>query len=425
RMSPRFKLIAPLAALATALIVAACSEDVQGGSACPLLCPQDQPPLQEVILDAITYDTSIASFPDIGVEPTLILAHAGDTLDARIITRYDTLPTKYTFSGNDSTITHLDSAWIQAVRVPGDSVVKRIEDSATIEVYDVTGAGNDTTAATLNAQFIPANKIGSLGLKAGDNPDTLRIPVDTNHVLARIQDSTHKMRVGVRLVSTGSAELRLISQNLNQGLRLQIKPNMDTSVHTIDVGPSSDYPTALDNLRGALMDFGYVASGRAMPAATLRVGGLPSRRVLLKFKVPAAIVDSSAVIRATLFMTQRRAPVANGGDTIMMRPAVVLSSSLITNPHLALEFAGVQAQFPTDSVRLVPKDSGLRKIDVVQIVRSWRGQDTVKTPRAIALVLDGEGTQAAGIDFFSIEAPVGVRPQLRITYATKPSSGRP
>ena len=233
------------------------------------------------------------------------------------------------------------------------------------------------------------------------------------------------MRVGVRLVSTGSAELRLISQNLNQGLRLQIKPNMDTSVHTIDVGPSSDYPTALDNLRGALMDFGYVASGRAMPAATLRVGGLPSRRVLLKFKVPAAIVDSSAVIRATLFMTQRRAPVANGGDTIMMRPAVVLSSSLITNPHLALEFAGVQAQFPTDSVRLVPKDSGLRKIDVVQIVRSWRGQDTVKTPRAIALVLDGEGTQAAGIDFFSIEAPVGVRPQLRITYATKPSSGRP
>jgi hypothetical protein len=104
----------------------------------------------------------------------------------------------------------------------------------------------------------------------------------------------------------------------------------------------------------------------------------------------------------------------------------IVASSLITDPRLELEFAASPSIFPSpDSVRLVPKDSGRKQMDIVKILRDWRGQDTLKTPRAIALVLGAEGATTTALDFFSIEAAAGLRPQLRITYAAKPSSGRP
>src|SRR5258708_7589891 len=95
----RFKALSLFAVLLTTAAVASCSEDIQGGSSCPLLCPQDAPPKEDTIIDAVTFDTSVASFPPLGFEPTLLLARLGDTVDARIVTRYDTLPA---FQGTDS-----------------------------------------------------------------------------------------------------------------------------------------------------------------------------------------------------------------------------------------------------------------------------------------------------------------------------------
>jgi hypothetical protein len=424
-LSVRLKALSFFAVLLGGTALVSCSEDVQTPCLVTSTCPQDQPPLQDVTLDAITYDTSIAGYPETGFEPTLFLAHAGDTLDARIITRFDTLPTHYTGAGQDSVITRVDSAWLQAIRRVGDSTTKLVVDAATIEAFDVTAAGDDTTATALSAQFIPANKIGSLALAAGDNPDTIKILVDTAHVRAKIQDSTHKMRVGIRMVSAGSAQLRIPSQDLGEGFSLMIRPSRDTSVATVVASPTSDAPAGFTNMQAALADFNYVASARPIPANTLRVGGVAPRRVMFRFNVPARIVDSSAIIRATLFLTQRPAATAQAGDTVHLRAVPVLSSSLVTDPHVILGFAAVATAFQTDSLPLVPKDSGFRKVDVVRIVRSWRGEDTLKTPRAIALLLDNEAASAPGVDFFSMEAAAGLRPQLRISFASKPSSGRP
>jgi len=425
KLSVHSKALSLFAFLLAGITLASCSEDVQSPCLLVATCPQEQPPLQDIVLDAITYDTSIAGYPETGFEPTLFLAHAGDTLDARIITRFDTIPTHYTAIGQDSVITRVDSAWLQVPRIAADSTRKKVTDAATIEAYDVTAAGDDTTATALSAQFVPANRIGTLALAAGDNPDTIKILVDTAHIRARIQDTTHKMRVGLRMVSTGSAELRFPSQDVGEGVLLMIRPSRDTSVATVVVSPTSDAPTEFTNLQSALADFNYVASSRPIPANTLRTGGVAPRRILFRFKVPSNIVDSSAIIRATLFLTQRPAATPDAGDTVHLRAVPVLASSVITDPHVLLGFAAVATAFQTDSLALVPKDSGFRKVDVVRIVRTWRGQDTVKTPRTIALLLDNEAATPPGVDFFSVEAPIGLRPQLRISFATKPSSGRP
>jgi hypothetical protein len=68
-------------ALAASGLAAACSERIEGGAACPILCPQQNVTVLDTVFDAIALDTSITGYPAFGTEPTLVLAARGDTLD--------------------------------------------------------------------------------------------------------------------------------------------------------------------------------------------------------------------------------------------------------------------------------------------------------------------------------------------------------
>ena len=65
-----------LAALAVASVVA-CTEDLESGSSCPLLCPGESAPLKDTIIDAIALDTSATGFPTLGYETNFLLAKRG------------------------------------------------------------------------------------------------------------------------------------------------------------------------------------------------------------------------------------------------------------------------------------------------------------------------------------------------------------
>jgi hypothetical protein len=414
----RFRALSVFAVLVTTVAVASCSEDLQGGASCPINCPQDAPPLKDTTLDAVTFDTSLASFPPLGFEPTLLLTRRGDTVDTRIVTRYDTLPTT---SGSDS-ITQIDSAYITGTRIVGDSALS-FHDSATVEVYDVTDAVGDTATAALLAQFTPANLIGARQYGKGDKPDTLRVFLDTARVRARVTVD-HRLHIALRMVTSGSEQIRILSRNGGGGFALTIRTSPDTAVAAQTVNPSSDFPTGQTFLTTAMADFTLVALAPPLAANVLRVGGVPWRRVMLRFNIPSRIVDSSAVIRATLFLTQ--SPTGpNAGDSVELHVVPIIVSDRVTDLHTILEFAGSTSLFSVDSVAVMPKDSVRRGLEIVHVIQSWRGQDTIKTPRAVALILGTEGLSPAAVDFFSIKAPAGVRPQLRLTYITKLNSGRP
>ena len=67
-------------ATAVAVVFGACDESLEGGTACPLLCPQPQATIRDTTFTAVEVDTSIAGFPAFGTEVTLFLASFGDTL---------------------------------------------------------------------------------------------------------------------------------------------------------------------------------------------------------------------------------------------------------------------------------------------------------------------------------------------------------
>src|SRR4051812_5041300 len=168
--SLRFKSLLVFAIGVAAISLASCSESLEGGNSCPLLCPQESSPLKDTIVDAIVLDTSASGFPDLGFESDLILAMRQDSSDVRAISRYDSLPKEFSDSNTQKTITHVDSAFVRLLVPPTDTALKFGFDGV-IEAYDVAGAANDTSVTDLAAQFVAGNKLGSYSYKKDDSPD--------------------------------------------------------------------------------------------------------------------------------------------------------------------------------------------------------------------------------------------------------------
>jgi hypothetical protein len=54
------------------------------------------------------------------------------------------------------------------------------------------------------------------------------------------------------------------------------------------------------------------------------------------------------------------------------------------------------------------------------VARAPRG-----TQRALVLRADAEGLQASAVRFYSVEAPAGLRPRLRLSYVPRTNFGLP
>src|SRR5215210_2311636 len=80
--------------------VYSCSEDLDSSGVCGILCPPVGGEVQTVTLDAVVFDTTVQSFSGLGTEPGLLLANRGDTLDTRVVIRFDSLPRTFVPSGD-------------------------------------------------------------------------------------------------------------------------------------------------------------------------------------------------------------------------------------------------------------------------------------------------------------------------------------
>ncbi|MEP6493079.1 MAG: hypothetical protein ABJF01_10410 [bacterium] len=411
------------AALAT-IAIAACSENLDGGKSCPLLCPEQAVTLADTTIDAVIGDTTVPGLPPIGSEGFLMLASHGDTLETRAIVRFDTLPQTYTKTSIDSTIVKLDSAILVVPIVKPDSL-KRPHAPLTIEVYNVDTTESDTVTAVLATFFRPDRFLGSKTFAPESLLDTLRVPISTDSVLSRVLNGK-KLRVGFRVRSSVGIDLRIGTTHVGQAVTLRMVASKDTAAAPVIVSPLSNTPLDATFLSDPLSDYTIVLKGgTTTPSTILAVGGVPSRRVFLRFNVPSRIVDSTTIVRASLLLTQVPNRRLAQHDSVYVYPLAVLASPVVTDVASLLQFVGPSGQFNLDSVSMAPGDSGVRSFEIVGLVRTWKAQPSTVSPRTLALRSGAEGQLPGEFDFFSSKAAVGVRPRLRITYVTKSSSGLP
>ena len=420
-----------LLGFAGAVSLAACEEKLEAGAACPVLCPGvHDVQLQDTTIEAVAVDSTIAGFPDIGAEEPLLLAARGDTLDTRVIFRFDTIGKTYTHPSApaDSFVTHIDSATLRIVLDTNTlvGVLPLPTAPVTIEMYDVDSPA-DTTAADLVPLFDQPNRfLGSKTFAAESLlKDTLFLPVSPAAVLDKITNGTH-LRIGLRLRSaTQSTQLRIWSSTAPAVLRF--KPASDTAV-TVGLISKTPSDTTLTTLRNNLADFVITAKGIAPPPSnTISVGGFPAQRTYMRFDLPKHIVDSSTVVRATLTFTQYPMPNSpSAQDSLGIYPFAITAGTILTDVGKLVRLATINTAIVADSLRVIPAGSGTRRLELVNLVRVWRNTKAEQTQRALVLAVGREGSNPAIASFFSSDATdPSVRPRLQLTYVPQVTLGLP
>ena len=378
---PTLRLAALLGA-ALALGVTACSEELPTTATCadPLLCGEQSITVTQVELAPVTFDTTLVGFPLRGTEPRLLAAQSGDTLDTRAIYRFDSLPSTYAPAGSTTpqpVVEVIDPTLEVLVFRRGESYVPQ---ATIVEAYDVAVAGNDTSTTDLAAAFVSARRLGTATLQpraASDTTsiDTLRFALDPAVVLTKL-GADARLRVGLRVASGQDARL-MLSPTI---ARVSYRATSDTAVARLVRTPLSQTPEGQPQLRIDFSSFTIVVDGTA-PAAgdVLAVGGLPGRRALLRFAIPASIVDSAQILRATLVLTKQ--PVAGylASDTLLLQPLAVTASDAVTDIRRRVLLASNPLSpftgrnvVPTAPITVRPAEAGTVELAIPELVTAWR-----------------------------------------------------
>ncbi len=395
--------------------MSSCSENLDSTGVCDVLCTQIGGAVQNITLDAVLVDTTVQALSGLGTEPALLLASRGDTLDTRVVIRFDSLPATFVPAGDTAQpIASVDSAYIQLML---DTTTIKGTDPVTIEAYDVDTTANDTSSAAVLALFRPDRFISSQTFLRAELTDTLKYFISNAAVLARIQSGA-ALRVGLRAVSVGSSQLRFISTEGSFGPRMFFRATPDTATAPLTVSPFSRTPVGEAILAANLSDYTLIAKAPPpAPPSVLAVGGLPARRVYIMFDIPSNIIDSSTIIRATLLLNQLPNTGIDPTDTVAFLPQVVLAGKAVTDPAKAAQIIG---SISIDTLRLRPGDSGPANVELASAFIVWRTVKPDTLPRAIVLKSVSEGNSPLELRFSSSEDVVAaLRPRLRISFTSK------
>ncbi len=400
--------------LFSAVAAAACTESLDGGAACPSLCPSKAESFRDTIVDAVVLDSSLAGYPALGLSPFVLIANRPDTVVTSAILRFDALPT--VFSPNKGTtvdsITAVDSVYL---RFPLDSTGRRGTTPVTLEVFDVDTTQSDSVTAVVRSLFRPDRKVGSLVFTPSAIGDSIRIPFSKSVLAAKIA-AKGRLRLGVR-IRGGSGQIRAVAFVTGAGAPTVVfDPSTDTTYAPQQISPSTIVPNSTADVELAYAV--YMISDLASPppgANTLLVGGFPAYRSYLRFNVPARITDSSTIVRAEVLLTQQSSAFGNAADSVGLFALVPTTTNLVTDLRRILDLAAAGSFAGVDSTLLVPSASGVRAVNVLALARTWKTLPS-NVPRAIAFKIGLEGAQPAELRFYSSKAPVALRPRLRITY---------
>jgi hypothetical protein len=420
----RFRRLTPLALAGLALAAAACSEKLDSTVGCPELCPNQGIEVINVTIDAVIMDTTVDADAPFGAEPVMLLASRGDTLDSRVVIRFDSIPPRYRRASVDTTttaITTVDSAQLQ-LRL--ELAELQLAGPLTVSAYDIDTSGDDTSVAVLTPLFSSDRLIGSQTFAKADLKDTVRIPLSNEAVLAKAQANA-RLRIGLRITSgTGQFHIRSVEGGASAVLSFRVAA--DTAIKPLTFTPFSRTPTDSVSQQLNLSDFRLlVRTPPGGPLQSLLMGALPPKRTYMRFLIPKSILDSSSVVRATLLLTQMPNRGFGPRDTVKVTTHIGIAGRAITDPeHAARLIAG--AEFTQiDTLRVAASDSGSREIDIAPILRIWRAQGDTVGARAIVLRSGREGVSAPQAWFFSTESTPGLRPRLRISYTPANPFGLP
>jgi hypothetical protein len=390
-----------IAALAAGVVLTGCQEKLSSPGDCPALCPGGQPQVLDEVFNPIAgSDSSFRGYIQPYLSPALLASNGLDGLEERGVIRFarrvDSIPVRDTLRAYT-----IDSVALGLTIVARDTSLNGLQ----VGVYRLPASIDSTTTfAAVDPAFVPANLVATI-----DVPDTLNSgPIRTvlqGADLAKVaipSADSGVLALGIRITSATPTGVRLgtIASGTSAGFvtyaKLDIPDTGTAKLRTLSLGPqfNSSLP----------------AVQQPDDSALLAVGGAPSARALLRFALPARIIDSATLVRATLELTPVTPVTGLPSDPVRMQARTVLADLGAKSP-----VSSAIGRVPADTLQ--PGTSGTVSLEAVSLVQLWQG--TTHRPTALILSLAPE-LEAASFShpvFYSTRAAdPAVRPRLRISY---------
>ena len=431
--------------VAVALGAAACSETLKGGNACPSLCPEQTLDFQDTVFDAAdVIDTALTvpGVPSIGTETRLLIAQYAQTGDSVVsvgVLRFDSVARS--FPQTDTTkppvaFTSVDSAYVNfsVLPPPTGQDTLYVQDTVTFNVYNVYANAPDLDTAPVRAKFGGA-PVGTRRLPRDSVNGRVAIPLDAAFVTQQVTTPGGKVWLGLQVVSKRNARLTITSTNGaaatgGAAATLSYVGHADTSkvgaATSVNAGATVWGPGIF-----AMADYQLSLKGSpAVPAGMLGVGGLPSNRVLIRFKFPPWLVDSATtVVRANLILHQAAfTSFQVDSDSVALQPFVSLAGPEITDLTKVSLLIGPTGLVGLRIDSLPPAGSALDSLALVRTGSNtfsfWRFEGAA-VQRVVVLAMIREGIEPRQVLFYGTGASAALRPQVHVSYVPHSDIGLP
>lgn len=453
----------------------ACVEEPTSPARCPDFCPGTKlAAVESLFPTAISRDSTFLGYVN-PVDAGLLPATAEAGIDSRPISRMNVFAPRTQIDSVDTTTGPkvIDSMKLTVSFLRPDTASRNLR----LSFYQIPDSIDSTTTfAGLAAAFAapplrvvnvdsllrqPSRRDSILGdtvLSDGLTDSTskfshfvkLRLKFDSAHAPFNAADSG-RLSLGVVVTADNKPTVFMASRNLSGsfgGLSAHwfyrvdsagklIRP--DSIFYKCSTGsasiPCPQHPPDSIPTFTEFNTFVYTAPA-VTPDSNLLIGGVPSRRALLRITFPKNIRDSSQVLRAELFLIPTATAPLDLGDSLIIAAKGVATDLGFKSPLSPDTVLGTSAPFvgnPTDTVR----------IELTSLFRFWQFDTTQTTSLFLRLMslrradstatfparTNGRGSSLEGGTFttlrFYSSRTAAFRPVIKLTYVPRIKLGIP
>ncbi len=374
-----------------------CSESLLAPGVCPDFCPPGVLEVKDTILSSVfTEDGFFVGYRLPHEAPELQVSGGGSSVESAALIVFNRFSA--TYSGADTTVNRTihetDSFRIRVHVVRRHGTARGI----VLGLHWVPVTVDSNTTYDQIAPFLDdSTRVATIAVPDDFRFGTVSAVVGGNAFPNYVPDSL-QVAVAVRLLGPEPAYVTLAGSD---------SADIGTITRFVQVDSASTRVTRSDE-RVAGFDTFVVKPLPPVGPDVLRIGGAPAARALLRAQLPASILDSTQIIRATLLLTPARPVLGAAGDTLRLR-AHAIGADLGPKSPLIQE----DDTASVGSARIAVGSTDPISVDVTRVLNTWVRNRNI--PRTLMLRVVPEAASVGTVDVRSIGSSEG-RPALRITY---------
>lgn len=389
------KAVAISTAFGAALVLAACRESVVAPGACPDFCPTSQFEVVDTVvtgsLEREEWATGYVRAEDVAA---MQVVRDSTTRDSWGLARFDEFTDSLQHEGGVFPIVSVDSFKLQLEVLRSVAGVEDLE----LAVHRVPADVDETTAYDdLVPYFEDSTLIATIEVTDSSTTVSAILPPDAFPSLAA--DSL-VAAVGIALRTDSGGYVDLATREADSG-----DPILTRYVTTVQAGDT----TQLSDARNPGFDTFVAPDPPAPGPEALEVGGIPSSRAILRVTLPAAILDSSDIVRATLILVPEGPTLGGPGDSVRFQTLGLREDLGLKSPFL---LPSISDTVIPGSVSLPVGAADTIRVDITHILRPWQSDTTM--PHSLLLAVVPEAAALGEVRLFSSSSAAA--PSIHITY---------